>query len=556
MATTVTGTDNASPVYDPAARWCWWSLSEIYTGGVGTNKYVPKVNDYIEDTDLQITYKVVSIDETTLVATMSEIKLAGNTSTFTEDDILFGVGPGTQSDTYLCYVDKSVVPYVLAVDARLKVGGSTTSYAKIFRGSDVSSTGKLVGALYDQGGTLLGNNIPLELAAVDSHTNHTIKTVAVAYTRDSLVDGEIVTVVLYSDTGHVISKRQLLVENTAFIRSVSASLKYVSHISLKTPFLAAGNDHNIEFPLNVPVGAMNLVGVVHYSDGSTLEMPVDGTRFRVFGMDQYVSTVIGQKLGLVLNYALDSNEQAYGAVSGDGKYMSEQYTLITIDSINAYTVKLYGYPVWIDAVSGYRLQWFLCNLERNMVFDVTEHVRINTNSAPFKPLSYGTLQELSVSVNLNAVNSTFKAYIHVQTISFVLLGQGTERTTNWNVGFEPDQDPFYGPGLFAKQQMVNQNLWKLRLGSGLATQAAWLQKVYRATLPLYDVQREVEAPTPNCFAISYNGNRQEFELSSWNAELQLTWGIPFSGTIFIEFFKRTTTNDIQLGVAALPVYEY
>lgn len=544
----IVGIDGITPIYNPEARWCWWNINEIYTGGVGSNKYVPKTNDYVMDSDTYTVYIVVGVDATTLIATLVEIKPSNLSNNLSNDDILFGVGPGTQADTYRVYLDTSVTPYVMAVDARLKVAGTMCSYAKIFKGADTSATGKVVSKLYNQNGTLLSQNIPLELAAVDSHTNHSIRVVSVCYSNDRLADGELVTIVFYNDAGHVVSKRQMLIENTAFIRSVNAGTKYISHISLESPFMTNTNDGLIEFPLNIPTQALNLVGVVHYSDGSTIKMPVDGSKFRMYGIDQYVSTIVGQKIELVLSYVLSPNEIVYGAVVGDGKFITAPYNIVTTKTDGSYMVKLFGYPVWQSDIAGYRMNWFLYNLDRNIKFNVTQYVSYG-NAAAFDPLAYGILQRLSVNINLKDVNGSFKAYIHTQSIDIVLKHPGTDPRTSWLVGFESSvSKPLFGEGLFAR---VTNNT--LNISSGIATKELWLEKMYNFTYPLMDKSSEVLPPTPNYFAIVYDNVRYEHPIDNWNVGLTISVIPTLGKTIFIEFFKRTPNSDIQLSIAGLSI---
>lgn len=551
----ITGTDGKVPVYDPKERWCTWNLAQIYLGQAAEGRYVPKVKDYVVDVDLGLTYIVDSLDPITYVPRLREVTPVNSGGSMSEVDILFGVGPGTQSDTYRCYLDQSVTPHILAVDARLKIGGTMSSYVKIFRGADTSSSGRVVGFLIDQMGNMLTENIPLELAAIDSHTNHAIKTVSVAYTRDKLTDGEIVTAVVYNAEGHVVSKRQLLVENTAFIRNVSAGTKYISHISVESPFMSSSQDYLIEYPLNLPMSGIGLMGVVHYSDGSSIRLPVDGTKFRVYGLDQFVSTIINQRISLVIAYALSPNEAVYGAVSADGRYITEKYQLITVDPVGSYNVKLFGFPVWVDALVGYRLEWYLFNLDRNAIYFATPYVRINQNTTPFNPLNYGYLQRLSVTVNLKDISGVFKDYQHTQTIDITLRGPGTERQTNWTVGFTPDQSPPYGVDLRATTKVIDQNTAYLNISSGISAQLDWIANVYSNAKPLVDPQYETSAPLPNYFALRYGSQRIEYPIDQWASTFTLTTPVPLNSTLFIEFIRRTPTNDMFLGMGAMPVYE-
>jgi len=165
------GTDGVEPVYDPAERFRIWSLSEIYTGGAGANRYVPKLDDFVVDLTSFKWYQVIKLDQTTLIPTMREIKGALPNETISPDDLLLGVGPGTISDTYRIYIDKSVMPYTMSVDKRLRFFGTTATSVKVWRGSDLTGNAKVISGLYSPSGDLLGQAVPLELAAMDNSVN-------------------------------------------------------------------------------------------------------------------------------------------------------------------------------------------------------------------------------------------------------------------------------------------------------------------------------------------------------------------------------------------------
>lgn len=550
----ITGSDGKVPVYQPNARWTTWNLKEIYLGQQGENRYVPNVDDHVRDTDTNVLRQVVSIDPTTLIPTMKIVREI-SLGEFEASDLLLGMGPGTPSDTYRVYIDKSVMPHTLAVDVRAVIPGTAPTKAWIVRGSDLLGTQKVISAMYDQSGTLLGQDIPLELAAFHQIDNRTIKSVPVCYTTEDLPDGEVVTVIAFSDEGHVVYKRQLLVENTGFIRSVDLSTKYIIGIALESPFLSVADPKLIQYPLNVPKSGLSMIGVVNYSDGTQLKMPVDGTKFSVFGFEDYAATIIGQKFGLVLKYALSAEEVVYGATVVGGRFMTEIYKATTTKAEGAFTVKLFGYPVWIDTANGYRMEWFLYNLDRNAVYRVTPYVKFNDSTRQFDPTAYGIHQHLSVSVNLKDVNGSFASYIHMQTIDVALTAPGTARGTNWTVAFDPGQNPPYGEGNFAASTVTNSNLSKIRVDCGATTQAEWLQRLYYRTRPLSDSSREIAAPAPDFFKLVIGSNEIEFPISQWNTEQIIDTALVNSGTLFIKFFKRTADNDIQLAVAGIPVFQ-
>lgn len=546
----VTGTDGSIPIYDPDALWRMWSIDEVYQGQVAQNRFVPKVNDYVIDPRTFETWIVDELDNVTLIPTLRAIRPAGMTATFTQADVLFGVGPGTQADTYRVYVDKSVMPHVLAVDVRLRVAGTMSSYAKIVRGPVNTADLDIISKVYDSAGTFISDKIPLELVAIDSHDNYSIKVVQVCHTTEDLVDGEIVTAIIYSDNGHVVSKRQLLVENTGFIRSVNAGLKYISHISLDTAFLSPSMDDTIEYPLNVPINALNLMGKVHYSNGETLTLAVDGTKFRMHGIDQYTSSIIGQKIDLVLSYALSPGEVAYGAVGTTQKYITEPYKLVTTNPNNSYTVKLFGYPFWVDAANGYQMRWYLLNLDRNVFFEVTNLVSFDSNTGAFDPKGYNYMQRKSVSVNLKQVSGVFKPFIHTQTVEIVLKSAPQPGSTAWTVSHESNSSrPVYGEGLFAKK--ISD--YTVNIASGLPNVTEWINQLYLNTFPLVNPNTELAPLQPTHFVLTYNGISNDYPIAQWNQNLAVGGMIQNYKTMLIRFIKRTASGDLTLGVSALLV---
>jgi hypothetical protein len=307
--------------------------------------------------------------------------------------------------------------------------------------------------------------------------------------------------------------------------------------------------------MNLLAQSLQLTGLVQYSDGSSLEMPVDGTKFSLAGLDGYVSTIVGQKVGLVFTYHLSDDEISYEVGEGDQRHMSRIYTAETKAIDGAYSVKLFGYPVWIDSIRGYRIEWFLYNLDRQQVFKVTPYVKFNPNTPAFDPLLNGVKQALSVSVNLKDVSGAFNAWVHTQTIDISLMAPATARETNWTIAFEPGQDPQYGRGNFAKTTFINANQYLVRLDMGAENQETWLKRLYRQTKPLFDPGREVEAPAPTHFALILGDREVAYPISAWRTELTVDYPLNNNATLFVKFFKRTVDNDIQLAVAGLPIYQ-
>ena len=544
----IIGSDGAVPQYDPDARWTVWNLDEIYLGSSALRKYVPKINDYVRDLINRKTFIVTALSALLIPSLVDINSIDGDVL---DEDLIIGPSAGRQSETYRVYVDTSSIPTTLCVDARLKIGGSMTSYARLFRGTDLSVTGEVVSVVY-AGGQYLDDKIMLELAAYDSHDNHSVKVVPPAHTNKVIKDGELLTLVVYSQTDRVVSKKVLMAENTSYIRSVNLNQKYISHVSIKTPFIDTVDNRLIKYPINVPVAGLNIQGTVHYSDGSIRQLPVDGTKFRLLGLESFVATIVGQEVPLVLSYRLDQNETVYGAVSADGKYITEPFNLITMVENGVFTPKLYGYPEWNNTLNQYDLRWWLMDLRRDLLIDATAFVRYNDTASVWVGNSYNNIQNLSVRINLSDISESFPDYIHTQTMFIILRKPGTAAGNKFEIGFEPNQANLFGVGLAARAVMTNQNLWRVTLTNDLANMAEWLEHLYYNTKPLFSVRREERAPMPTHFALIVDGVRFEQPITSWNQELTVSSNLSLHSNLYIEFYKVDTNNNrLKLSVAGL-----
>lgn len=559
-------TSNATivPVLDPDRGHRRWLKAEIYTGPLGTGRYVPNVDDEVWDWGTGL-WHCVSVDYSTGLSRLIPYVAPLVNSEIDETDILLGVGPGYQSESYRVYIDTSVIPHTLAIDSRLRFHGSTVSSVKVFVGNDIGNNGNVISAMYDQGGLLLGENIPCELvqSPVNPMTgsptvvNHAIKTPMVGYTTQELADNEPVTVVAYDDVGVKRSIARLLVMNTAFIRTTDASKRYITSIHLESPFLSESDVQLLQFPINLPIDALEARGVVTYSDGSPpLRLPIDGTKFSLYGLEHYIATQQGQRSELVLNYRLSPEEFVYGAMVGQDKHMSRPYWATTTRLDGSYSVKLFCFPEWIDEIRGYKLRWFLFNLNRADFFEVTQLVTLGIGTRPFDPTEYGVLQNLIVGLNMNLVDPRYTVYRHVQTIGVALNFPGTNLNgDNWGVEYSPGQLPLYGLGIKAHANFINVNNWLLNISCGETYPDVWLEKVYHRAQPLINGTLESTAPTPNFFILMIKGNEYEFPMSKWNSVLTLP-EIPGHGkTLFIRFIRRTVSTDIQLGMGGMFVVQ-
>lgn len=569
------GSDGKTPIYNPEAKWQIHALHELWDGTVGEKRYVPNVGDMVIDVHRTSSSKhwIVKALNIDLIPTL--IPWGSEPSqTLDLSDILTAPGNSTHNATYRAYVDKSVMPYTLAVDARLSYKGTAARYVKIFRGAVTeglldSGRTRVISGYYDNLGNLTTDSVALERVGpavtieqtdqdpVTAHASERAEfAIPVSYTKEDLPDNEILTIVAYSAAGHLVSKTQVLVENTSFTRARNSSRKLVTGISLITPFMSDTNNRLILLPINIPLQGLHLKGRVHYSDGSSRDYPVDGVKFTLLGMESYLATMVNQRLPVILRYRPSQNEQVESGTPGDVTFMTQQYDIRTIEANGAYYVKLFCYPEWQGPLNGYRLRWWMYTGERNTFYDVTQHVRHAVNTNGFNPTAYGVSQILNVSVNLRDVNPLFEDYRHAQTVTVILWRQGTERNDNWSVLFDPNQDPAYGVGTYARLQFINYNYWKINLHSGCSNQREWLDKLYYNAKPFIDPARESVALAPTHFRLLVGENDTiTLPISEWNKTQSILNGLQVNETVYLQWIHKTPATDLELGVSGLPIWD-
>lgn len=550
------GTDGFTPIrnwdVDPLFRI--WAKDQTFLGAEANGRYIPKLFDYVEDRDYNITYKVVGL--TPLWVPIFERLTPKPIADMDSEDLLLG----QTDDSFRCYIDKSTMPHRLQVDGRCYVNGRNAVSARVYRGNPINGLQEIVSLVLDQSGMPMGSQIPLQLCKIPNGQNVAQYYVPTAYTTTDIKDGEFMYVVLFDDTGAVLSSKGLRAVVTSFTSSTDISVRGVTGIALEGPLMSTLIPNRLEVPLNLTLNSINLMGVVNYNSGSPIRMTVDGGRFDLLGLNAFVPTQAGQHFTMRLKYNLLQDEVSFtGGAVGAERFITEPIDVVVVDVENQLTVKLYPFPVWVDAQRGYRLRWFLLNLDRNIMYDVTNVVEIGTDSAVFDPLLFGSRQQLTVALDLSKVNTGWRAWRFVQTVSITLLRAGSQigAGTLWRIGFDPNQSPEFGDNNLIQSKVVNQNLGEISVQSGHTSQANWLNAMYYNTKPLTNPQLEGQTPpAPSHFVLTDGGqNSIKLPVTAWNLKSQVNFVVTQGQTWYLKFVKQGPQSDLVLSVAGVPVQQ-
>lgn len=539
------------PIIDLNRGFTVWGEHQIYTGPNGAGQQCPNVDDKVwswTHGDM----RVLSLNVDTGISVIEPWYRPVNNADSDGLDILLGNGGHSPEEYYLLHVDNSVRPATLTPDAKLRMYRKDADHVKYVLGYYDEQTEIVISKQYDGSGNYVSDKVPLEILQADEPNTVTVVTPVRAHTTHTLLQGQIVTCIAYNEQSGEISTTKLTVNITALFAKGLNSARYVVGIALKSPWMR--DDSNIlDIPVNLPVSSMGLMGEVTYNNGDKVQHPIDGTRFSLYGLDNYIASVPDYNHTLILSYQFDANEVSTTQSSTDSLHETKGYTIHTLPAKHEYNLKLYVYPHWDG--NGWVLRYYLANLSRSQIVEVTDLVQYGSGStSSFNPTLWGIEQTFTASIRLDEVDASFSAYRHVQSFKVVLFG--TPKISNnasWMVHYQDGGDDAYGESLNAEQRLVTVNDYAFKIGSGAATQDGWLAKAYRDIVPLYDREVESSAPNPTHFDVVVGTERKRYEISMWNETLNFETNLYTGALLPIIWIMETEHQDLHLGMSGLMV---
>lgn len=548
------------PILEPNRGFRFWHISEIYAGPSGPIAacFVPNVNDGVWDWNNGLS-RVTFVDPITHESTLEPHSFTNLNGGVVQEDVLLSSGPNRVSESYRAYIDTSVTPYRLGLDSRLFSYTNTATYCKVFQGTDIGPTGHVISAMFNNLGVFISENIPLVTVAMQDVTNLDIKAPPEAWSMEALNDGDIVTVVFYTATNAVISVSRLIVMRSNFIHKVDNTRRYITGIELLSPYLSPTDTHLLEYPVNMTVQSGSLLGRLTYNDATYEDLPIDGTRFVLTGLNRYIATEAGNHADLTLVYNLQPNEYAMGVSAPvPNRFIKQHYRLTTVQADGAYTVKLFVVPYWDTLTSRWKLDYYLYDLDRETKILATPHVEAAIASATFNGSLLNAWQFLSVAVNLNDVDNAYLSYRYVLNFAIQLKNGGTNTTADEYYLLEYTSGSTFGSGIKAisSPDLINASQKRLDISQNLTQVSDWLNRVYWPLKPIYSPTVEVNAPAPTHVIVRIG--------SSWVRELVIEDVVNFiegitatitpGTTVRLEFIRREST-DLELGVVSINVQQ-
>lgn len=528
-----------------------WHERELFTGNEEGPYVVPNIGDIIY-TDNHGIKRVSDVDLSTGLSVWVsyyenglEVSKPEDAITNPDGIVLFNSGLGNPSEDARCYIDTSVWPYTMSIDAGVVCWSPRVTYYRVFRGVDTTTnTGVVVSEMRNTNDTILNDCIPMERNDVGGYS-----TCGLGFCNTKLRDNEIVTVIFYSSEDRIEKMFWLLVRNTDVVRRLGIASTRIIDIRLLGPFIRDGAPYDIEVPQGTSVATLGIRCQVSYSDGRKLILPIDGDKVRLNGQDAFITNIPGQFHRLSLAYRLDESE-----VNDTSHYLTET-GIVTIPhravirSISdLYTTKIFAIPEYISAVEGYRLLSYVHNLSYEFSHSVTSLVSITG----FDPLLYDVQQEVVFRLNLSDISVAYRNQEYIYMV-YITLKDPLLDPTQSSVAYELGQDPELKAPIPVTTSQNGASQWEYDLSLGFGGVDAWINSMYRPAKILYDTLHLNEPPMPNRFRTILNGVTYDHPIEDLMTTFTIPFGIKHNGVVPLELYRLLGGTEMKLGTIGLPV---
>lgn len=547
-----------TPDLDASRYQAFFTMDQIWTGPNGRGRIVPRVGNLVYDKARGL-LEVIAVAPAPLHTSTLVPANVSSTSALGGPNII-GASLFASSGVYRIYLNTARIPFTLNLDQRYVINRSDATHIKVFRGSDITDEGMIISAMYDSAGNKISENIPLVPLTLPTETNIAMRAPVEGFSTEMVDNYDTVTVVAYSSNGSFIEATSMVVVRTNAVASTDRGKKFVRSISLESDFLSISDSRLLEYPVGMTVNSDSMRARVLYSDGTSVNnLPIDGTKVSIAGLDDLIASESGRTNEIILSYYLDGDEVAENvSLVGPNRSIVQAYRAraITNDDAIIYNVKLFVVPTWVSGASPrWTLRYFLYNLERMDIFEVTNFIEPAAGSAVFSGTAYGVSQNIGVVINLQQASNRYRFYRHPQFFNITLnaAASNSGSASYWTLRYS--NDVIYGQGKKATvvNDPVNAGMKRVRVDNGYTILSEWLNDMYMSLIPLVNTQIESATPQPTHVRIRIG--------ATWQREIAIQdilqpidavdTNIIQGQDLRLEFVYRDNTQIDELAMGAL-----
>lgn len=466
----------------------------------------------------------------------------------------------TISDSWLT-VNYAVDPAVATIDTRFLLFGVEIKSIKVFLGTDISKeTGKVISARYDNPGGIISESI--NLYRVTNDGSDVFRPYQFNVPKN-IKEKQIVTVVGYNSLGGAVSADTFLVRHSDAIAPSSMAKVYTTGIELLSSLIVTSNKRKLINTLGVAPRGSLMQCRVKYSDGSHVDLPIDGTKVKLEGLDTFNYKSLGSPGNLTLMYFPDEDEAATNLSTSVIPNLMENYQIQNTAAMSEFALKIYVVPHLVSRTAGYELKYFLTDDDYGVLIDVTSHmqeegaVKRANNEGDFLPLGYGIPQTLVLRLDVDKVfrsssssmQGMYPGYIQIQTVLVTLNNPILNTKDRWRIDYNADGANALGENQRAQYEQQNR---LLHIKGNNTTYNEFMENSYWKALPTYNPKDFSQALAPTHFRITTPTFTTTIRVDDWDKPIPIPQGATLSEdtTLMITWISDGGT-ELYLAVTAI-----
>lgn len=466
----------------------------------------------------------------------------------------------TISDSWLT-VNYAVEPAVATVDTRFLLFGTEVKTIKAFLGTDLDpATAKVISARYNNPGGIISEAI--EIYRVTNDGSNVYRPYQFNVPKN-LKEKQIVTIVGYNELGGAVSADTFLVRHSDSIAPASMSKVYTTGIELLSSLITTSNKRKLINTLGVPPRGSLMQCRVYSSDGSHVDMPIDGTKIKLEGLESFNYKSLGAPGNLSLIYYPDEGEAATNLSASVVPNTMENYIIQNSAALSQFALKLYVVPHFINKTTGYKLKYYLTDDAYGVLIDVTTYmeeegaVKRANNEGNFLPLGYGIPQQLVLRLDVDKVfrsatgsmQGLYPGYIQIQTVLVTLNNPEINTKDRWRIDYNADGANAIGENQKAQYEQQNR---LLHIKGNNTTFFDFMENSYWKSLPAYDPKDFSKALLPTHFRITTPTFTTTMLVEEWDKPIPIPPGASLTEdtTLMITWIADGGT-ELYLAVTAI-----
>lgn len=542
-------------IYQPDKYF--WNYEEVYIGpgSSPTQVHGVKINDLVLIWDEGL-YKVTAVDDSgpspTMIPTLEVWDPTENTGN-DNAGLIGGISTYQPSVINRAFLENNAGQDYVTIDARFKTYGDAIK-CKLFLGTDTT----------EATGIIISMKIPglatdaLNMVSIDPGTP-AIRRPPTIPVVNGLNNGSIATLVTYGATGRIMSSTSFLIEETSAYAPLANTMKIIGDVRIISPWVDGTDSDLLVLPANIGLELDGATARLYYTDGTTVNIPIDGVKCKLSGIDNFSSNYSNTTGHLTLTYYLDTDEFMVGG--GHGRQLSHIYRIETsVDSLDDF-YKVYLSIRYNKDTGIYGIDCWLAD------FDYSPMIQLLPNAFSITDMNNNPLN-LSKSANLLLAPQNINVRIHLHnvfpelysnyTVSQIMnldLNDVTAASSTWIIDYEPSNSANTKLNGAYKFLTSESSGWEeLDMRIGCANQTQWLDRLYYPISPL----QNPSMPIPTHFRLIYKNGVEDHTsvdkpVSDWDSLYNddVMWAAQSSVTII--WLKEIIGNPIKQELGATPV---